>query len=68
MVRRITDKRRFGDYVKQERISSIYVDRKVGDSLTMSCEEVMENSHFHGPVIGEEVTKEVLETWLGRDV
>jgi hypothetical protein len=28
-------------------------------------EEVMENAIFHDQVIGEEVTKEVLGTWMG---
>jgi hypothetical protein len=53
-----------------ERIFSIYVDRKGGDSFGVRFEEeLMGNGPFQGQVIGEEeVTKEVLGTWIGRNV
>jgi hypothetical protein len=63
------EERSFGDHVNQERIFSIYVDRKSGDSFTVRFEEeVLGNGPFQGQVIGEEVMKEVLGTWMGWKV
>jgi hypothetical protein len=48
-------------------IFSVYVDRKGGDSFTVSSEGVvMENSPIQDQVIGEDVTKEVVGTWMGK--
>jgi hypothetical protein len=66
-VRRGDEERSFGDHVNQERILSVYVDRKGGDSLTTRFEEeVMENGPFQGQVMGEEVIKEILGMWMGK--
>jgi hypothetical protein len=55
--------------VNQERIFSIYVDRKGDNSFTTRFEEeLIGNGFFQGQMMGEEVTKEVLGTWMQRKV